>query len=122
MGVIPRGDLAQNLGGQVGLGRYLSVCLFVVLGLRPLRALLGDLEKAGRWSTRKDPLGQAEQATFFSWTKVNSMSVRLEISSSYLGVRKKREERRERERLFSWTWWGPGVWLTLLGCGSGPLL
>lgn len=82
------------------MGRYLSVCLFVVLGLRPLRALLGDLEKAGM---RKDPLGQAEQATFFSWTKVNSMSVRLEISSSYLGVRKKREERRERERLFSWT-------------------
>lgn len=120
--MIPRGDLAQNLGGQVGLGRYLSVCLFVVLGLRPLRALLGDLEKAGRWSMRKDPLGQAEQATFFSWTKVNSMSVRLEISSSYLGVRKKREERRERERLFSWTWWGHGVWLTLLGCGSGPLL
>lgn len=97
MGVIPRGDLAQNLGGQVGLGRYLSVCLFVVLGLRPLRALLGDLEKAGRWSMRKDPLGQAEQATFFSWTKVNSMSVRLEISSSYLGVRKKRREEGERE-------------------------
>lgn len=34
---------------------------------------------------RKEPLGQAGQATFFSWTKVNSMSVRLEISSSYLG-------------------------------------
>lgn len=46
---------------------------------------------------RKDSLGEAGQATFFSWTKVNSMSVRLEISSSYLGVREEREEKRERE-------------------------
>lgn len=30
-------------------------------------------------------MGWAGEATFFSWTKVNSMSVRLEISSSYLG-------------------------------------
>lgn len=44
---------------------------------------------------RKEPLGQAGQATFFSWTKVNSMSVRLEISSSYLGGE---EGERNRER------------------------
>lgn len=48
---------------------------------------------------RKEPLGQAGQATFFSWTKVNSMSVRLEISSSYLGGEegeRNREKNRER--------------------------
>lgn len=47
---------------------------------------------------RKGPLGQAGQATFFSWTKVNSMSVRLEISSSYLGGEvggRDREKQRE---------------------------
>lgn len=47
---------------------------------------------------RKEPLGQAGLATFFSWTKVNSMSVRLEISSSYLGGERERGSGRERER------------------------
>lgn len=46
---------------------------------------------------RKEPLGQAGQATFFSWTKVNSMSVRLEISSSYLGG-EEGDRNRERNR------------------------
>lgn len=48
---------------------------------------------------RKGPQGRAGQATFFSWTKVNSMSVRLEISSSYLGGEAGgRDRERNRER------------------------
>lgn len=45
---------------------------------------------------RTESLGQAGQATFFSWTKVNSMSVRLEISSSYLGGGRERGSRKRK--------------------------
>lgn len=77
-------------------------------------------------SMRKEPPGQAGEATFFSCAKVNSMSVRLEISSSYLGGGEggKGEAGRDRERegLLSWVWWDSArVCLTLLGWGSGPL-
>lgn len=52
---------------------------------------------------RKEPPGRAGQATFFSWTKVNSMSVRLEISSSYLGG-EEGESQGERQR-GCWAGW-----------------
>jgi hypothetical protein len=65
----------------------ISLYLFLVVGLKPLRTLL---EHKGKCVVLKESIGRtlgwAGQTTFFSWTKVNSRSVRLEISSSYLGM------------------------------------
>lgn len=82
MGEIPRGDLAQSLGG--GWGHVLS-SLPVVLGLSLWGLCLEILNKRGQRVPEEGATGWAGEATFFSCTKVNSMSVRLEISSSYLG-------------------------------------
>lgn len=51
MGVIPRGDLAQNLGGEAGWGQV-RISLPMVLGLS-----LGIPRERGQ----KEPLGQAGQ-------------------------------------------------------------
>lgn len=69
----------------------------------------------------KEPLGWAGKGTFFSSVRENSRSVRFEVSSSYLGMEETGTET-ERERGRSVGCGELGVWLLLLGLGSGPLL
>ena len=105
MGEIPRGDLAQSLGG--GWGQVLSF-LPVVLGLSLWGLCLGILNKRGQRVPEEGATGWAGEATFFSCTKVNSMSVRFEISSSYLGGGEGGGEagtHTHTQRLLSWMWW-----------------
>lgn len=66
------------------MGTGLSVCLWSWDSSLWGRCLGILRERGGRVHEEGAP-GAGGQATFFSWTKVNSMSVRLEISSSYLG-------------------------------------